>query len=60
MTTRKAKKHEKLRKAERLARRHKMLIHGALLAGIIISLFLEGGKQADWLFVGLAVVTEVA
>jgi fatty acid desaturase len=54
------KRKDKLRRKQRLARRHKLVIHGVLLLAILISLWAEGGKQADWLFAALAVITEVA
>lgn len=43
----------------RLARRHKLVLHGLIIAGILVSLVTEGGKLADWAFVALAVATEV-
>jgi hypothetical protein len=46
--------------AKRHARRHKLVIHGALLVAIMVSLGVEGAKMADLLFVALAIVTEVA
>lgn len=43
-----------------LARKHKLLIHGTLLLAIAVSLWTDGAKTADWLFVALSVVVEVS
>lgn len=51
-------KHHKSR--ERLTRKQKLYIHGVLLAAIAIALGIEGAKHADWLFLGLAALVEVA
>lgn len=44
----------------RFVRRHKYLVHGVTIAAITLSLVIEGGKMADYLFLGLSVICEVA
>lgn len=51
---------EKRRRKQRLSRRTKMALHFALLIAIAVSLWAEGAGHADWLFVALGVVVEVA
>jgi hypothetical protein len=55
----KALKESRRARTLRLARRHKNIIHGVLIAAITVSLVTEGGKAADFLFVALSVICEV-
>jgi hypothetical protein len=50
MTKRKSKPH--------LRRSYKTCIHLCLIGLIMISLYSEGGKLADWLFVALGICVE--
>lgn len=43
-----------------LTRRHKNAIHVACLLAICLSLITEGGGMADWSFLALALICEVA
>lgn len=47
-------------KLVRLHRKHKIAIHGLLMAAIVVSLLTEGGGLADWSFLALAVLVEKA
>lgn len=42
----------------RLRRVHKIMVHAAVITAIALSLTYEGGKLADWLFVGLSILAE--
>lgn len=48
------------RRRRRLRRWEKNVVHGLILAAIVLSLRYEGAKLADWLFVGLSLLTEVS
>lgn len=53
-------KNSKTARRNALKRRHKNLIHLAIIVAIAWSLYTEGGKAADWLFVCLSVACEVS
>jgi hypothetical protein len=46
--------------ARRMHARHRLIVHGLVIVAIGVSLMIDGGGPADWLFVGLSVLCEVA
>lgn len=50
---------ETAQKVNRLHRRHKLLIHGGILAILAVMIYVEGMKPIDTAFLALSVLTEL-